>query len=90
MVQQQFRTQSCDYLLCQIENQNEKALMAFRLLNEDNKDIIIGEIKKALREQKYEETVAADIPPKKSDLFVYCIKTMSYNLNRFFSSISYL
>ena len=57
---------SCDYLLCQIENQNEKALMAFRLLNEDNKDIIIGEIKKALREQKYEETVAADIPPKKT------------------------
>lgn len=51
---------SCDYLLCQIEDQDEKAAMAFRLLNEDNKDIIIGEIKKALREQKLEGTVAAD------------------------------
>lgn len=55
---------SCDYLLCQIEDQDEKAAMAFRLLNEDNKDIIVGEIKKALREQRREETVAADIPLK--------------------------
>lgn len=51
---------SCDYLLCQIEDQDEKATMSFRLLNEDNKDIIIGEIKKTLREQKYEETVATN------------------------------
>lgn len=57
---------SCDYLLCQIEDQDEKAAMAFRLLNEDNKDIIIGEIKKALREQKLEGTVAADTPLKKT------------------------
>jgi len=57
---------SCDYLLCQIEEQDEKATMAFRLLNEDNKDIIIGEIKKTLREQKYEESVAADTLPKKT------------------------
>lgn len=57
---------SCDYLLCQIEDQDEKAAMAFRLLNEDNKDIIVGEIKKALREQKREETVAADLSLKEA------------------------
>lgn len=51
---------SCDYLLCQIGEQDEKAAMAFRLLSEDNKDIIVGEIKKALREQKRDGAVAAD------------------------------
>lgn len=51
---------SCDYLLCQIGEQDEKAAMTFRLLSEDNKDIIVGEIKKTLREQKREEAVAAD------------------------------
>lgn len=55
---------SCDYLLCQIGEQDEKAAMAFRLLTEDNKDIIVGEIKKALREQKREGAVAAEIPLK--------------------------
>lgn len=55
---------SCDYLLCQIGEQDEKAAMAFRLLTDDNKDIIIGEIKKALREQKREGTVAAETPLK--------------------------
>lgn len=54
---------SCDYLLCQIGEQDEKAAMAFRLLSEDNKDIIVGEIKKTLREQKREEAVAAEEPP---------------------------
>lgn len=55
---------SCDYLLCQIGEQDEKAAMAFRLLSEDNKDIIVGEIKKALREQKREGAVAAEMPLK--------------------------
>ena len=55
---------SCDYLLCQIGDQDEKAAMAFRLLTEDNKDIIVGEIKKALREQKREGAVAAEMPLK--------------------------
>ena len=57
---------SCDYLLCQIGEQDEKAAMAFRLLSEDNKDIIVGEIKKALREQKREGAVAADMPLKEA------------------------
>ncbi len=56
---------SCDYLLCQIEDQDEKAATAFHLLNEDNKDIIVGEIKKLLKEQQY-ESVAADVPLKKT------------------------
>lgn len=55
---------SCDYLLCQIGEQDEKASMAFRLLNEDNKDIIVGEIKKALREQKHEGVITAEMPLK--------------------------
>lgn len=37
---------------CQKE---EKLLFAFRQLNDDNQDIIIGEIKKILKEQKYDE-----------------------------------
>ena len=51
---------SCDFLLCTIDDQEEKALSAFRMLNEDNKDIVVGEIKKCLKEQRYEESVAAD------------------------------
>lgn len=37
---------------CQKE---EKLLIAFRQLDDDNQDIIIGEIKKILKEQKYGE-----------------------------------
>lgn len=55
---------SCDYLLCKIGEQDEKAAMSFRLLNEDNKDIIIGEIKKALLDQRREGAVAAEMPLK--------------------------
>lgn len=51
---------STDYLLCQIDEADEKILKIFRLLNADNKDIIIGEIKKCLKEQRYEQSVAAD------------------------------
>lgn len=54
---------STDYLLCQVDEQDEKALCSFRQLNEDNKDIIVGEIKKCLKEQRYEESVAAEDKP---------------------------
>lgn len=57
---------STDYLLCKIEEQEEKALSSFHLLNSDNQDIIVGEIKKCIKEQKYEETVAADQPLRKA------------------------
>lgn len=57
---------TCDYLLCQVGEQDEKAAMAFRLLNEDNKDIIVGEIKKALLDQRREGTVAAETPLKEA------------------------
>lgn len=57
---------SCDYILCQIDEQDEKALSAFQQLNDDNKDIIIGEIKKTLKNQRYEESVAADDSFKKT------------------------
>ncbi len=57
---------SCDYLLCQIEDQDEKALKSFQLLNTDNKDIIIGEIKKHLKEQRFEESVAANSSLRKT------------------------
>lgn len=53
---------SIDYLLCQIDEQEEKMLHSFRQLNEDNKDIMVGEIKKCLKNQLYEESVAADEP----------------------------
>lgn len=56
---------STDYLLCQIDDQDEKALRSFRQLNADNKDIIVGEIKKYLKEQKY-ESVAVDETLKKA------------------------
>lgn len=40
--------------------EENKLLDSFRLLTEDNKDILIGEVKKLLKEQRY-ESVAADI-----------------------------
>ncbi len=42
-----------------------KWLNAFRQLNEDNKDIIMGKIKEYLKEQRF-ESVAADTPLKKT------------------------
>ncbi len=44
----------------------QKALSAFRQLNEDNKDIIIGKMKELLKEQKCEESVAADFNIKEA------------------------
>lgn len=57
---------STDYLLCKIDEQEEKMLSSFKPLNEDNKYIIIGEAKKLIKEQRYEESVAADEPLKKT------------------------
>ncbi|MCM1179943.1 MAG: helix-turn-helix domain-containing protein [Clostridium sp.] len=54
---------STDYLLGQINIQAEKALNGFKQLNEDNKDIIVGDTKKYIKEQQYEGTVAADEDP---------------------------
>lgn len=55
---------STDYLLCQIDTQDEKALRAFQQLNDDNKDIIVGEMKKLLKEQQF-VSVAAEQALKK-------------------------
>ena len=54
---------SIDYLLGetqQITDTEKKLLNTFIKLNEDNQDIIIGEAKKLLKEQHYEESVAAE------------------------------
>lgn len=40
--------------------QEIKVIEVFRQLNEDNRDIIIGDMKKYLKEQRYETSVAAD------------------------------
>lgn len=57
---------STDYLLCQIDEQEEKVMKSFHLLNTDNKDIIVGEIKKYLKEQRYENSVAAEAQLKEA------------------------
>lgn len=59
---------STDYLLCKIDKQDEKLLKTFHQLNEDNKDIIIGEMKKYLKEQYYKDSVAADVPLKQPEV----------------------
>ncbi len=43
-----------------ITTKEHNIINVFRKLNEDNQDIIIGEMKKFLKEQRYEESVAAD------------------------------
>ena len=40
-------------------DRKDKFLKTFCLLNEDNQDIIMGKMKELLKEQRYEETVAA-------------------------------
>lgn len=40
--------------------EDEKIFKVFIELNEDNRDIIIGEAKKLLKEQRYEDSVAAE------------------------------
>ncbi len=51
---------SIDYLLGKMSIQEDKLLHSFQNLTEDNQDIIIGEIKKYLKEQRYDKSVAAD------------------------------
>lgn len=57
---------SSDYLLCIIDEQDEKYIGAFKQLTSDNKDIIVGEIKKLLKEQRYEDSVAAESKMKEA------------------------
>ena len=69
----QYYNVSTDYLLglSDVESQNlipepksneatSKILTTFQQLNGDNQDILIGEAKKLLKEQKLEKSVAAD------------------------------
>ena len=69
---------STDYILCRTNEDNtnstphsefseheQKLLDTFRQLNLDNQDIIIGEIKKLLKEQLRDERIAQKIPLKK-------------------------
>ncbi|MFA9465327.1 MAG: helix-turn-helix domain-containing protein [Velocimicrobium sp.] len=51
---------SIDYLFCISKDIDEKLLSEFRRLNDDNQDIIIGKLKELSKEQRYEESVAAD------------------------------
>lgn len=48
------------YELVSLKSDEDKLLKAFDKLDEDNRDIIIGETKKLLKSQRYEETVTAD------------------------------
>lgn len=48
-----------------ISQTGRKLLDTFENLNEDNQDIIIGKAKELLKDQRYEETVAADDSPLK-------------------------
>lgn len=48
---------STDYLLCKIDKQDEKLFQSFQQLNDDNKDIVIGETKRFLKEQKLEAAI---------------------------------
>lgn len=57
---------SCDYLMCLIDERTENAMSSFHKLNKDNQDIVIGDIKKYLKEQRYEETVAAEASMRKA------------------------
>ncbi len=54
------KTSSADILFAQSLSLREKDIIeSFRLLNRDNKDIMVGELKKCLKEQRY-ESVATD------------------------------
>jgi len=70
---------SIDYIMCRVDEDTisnspstfaeheQKLLDTFRQLNPDNQDIIIGEIKKLLKEQLRDERMAQKIPLKKVD-----------------------
>lgn len=56
-----------DYLLGRTDESGNKMLLAYNELVEDNKDIILGEVKKTLRDQiLYDTTVAADERERKA------------------------
>jgi transcriptional regulator with XRE-family HTH domain len=58
-----FLNSSIDYLLGQeprLSDLERKLLDTFSRLDDDNKDILIGEAKKLLKEQRYSSSVAAD------------------------------
>lgn len=58
---------SGDFLFAQSLSDREKDIIEnFRLLNRDNQDIMVGELKKCLKEQRY-ESVAADQPHGDND-----------------------
>lgn len=60
---------SIEYLLGQsprISTSENKLLNAFRKLNEDNQDILIGKVKELLKDQRYEVSVAAEEPMRKA------------------------
>lgn len=59
-VSERKRISAEDELLLHATDRERNLIDTFRKLNIDNQDIIIGESKKALKEQKYEESVAAD------------------------------
>lgn len=48
------------------DSSDNKFLSVFQMLNEDNRDIVIGEMKKYLKEQHYEDSVAAESSMKKA------------------------
>ncbi len=49
-----------------ISAREQEIIESFRLLNKDNKDIIIGELKKCLKEQRHESVAADPMPLKKT------------------------
>lgn len=60
-------TSSVDTLFVQSISAREKEIIEnFRLLNKDNKDIIVGELKKCLKEQRHESVAADPMPLKKT------------------------
>lgn len=48
------------YFLGGLSDCEKNIIDVYRQLNKDNQDIIVGDMKKYLKEQRYEETVAAD------------------------------
>lgn len=48
------------YFLKTLTERERSIVEVYRNLNEDNQDIIIGEMKKCLKEQRYEDSVAAE------------------------------
>lgn len=54
------------YFLKTLTNREQSIVDVYRQLNEDNQDIIVGEMKKCLKEQRYEDSVAAESTMKEA------------------------